>query len=71
MEKAIHVYQQNIGMDLHYCFSVLIILFAFLQQKLTDVRLKHIVDQNGIMKKLKKKGTDIVYLRAPLNTDHN
>ena len=42
---------------------------SYLQQKLPGTKVKHIIEQNSIIKKLQKQGTGIVYPRPPLNKE--
>lgn len=42
---------------------------SYLQQKLPDLKVRHSVEQNNIVKKLQKQGSSIHYSRPPLNTE--
>lgn len=42
---------------------------SHLQQKAPEIKVKHLIEQNNILKKLKKYGTTIAYPRPPLNVE--
>lgn len=42
---------------------------SYIQQKLPDIRVRHVVEQKNILRKLQKQGSTIYYARPPLNTE--
>lgn len=43
---------------------------SYLQQKCPNIKVKHISEQSSILRKLKRIGTSIKYVRPTLNLEH-